>query len=98
MVAPLALVEHKFVVFVAIDRLDLASGPMMSFSDLIANGCPLPEDQREAVKTRYANDPIWRMAEPDDVGKTAFALSRDLHAYAERHRRRLPAWSRSAKL
>jgi len=79
--APLALAEHELVVFVAIDGLDLASGPMMTFRDLIKGGCPLPSDQCDALVTRYASDPIWRMAEPDEMGKTAFALSRDLHPH-----------------
>jgi len=84
-IAATPVAEHEVIVFYDVDGLSLSGGPGLSFRDLcqVEASAPYPEDQRAAMQGRYADEPVWRLAEPDDAGKTAFAIGADLHPHIQ---------------
>jgi hypothetical protein len=81
--AVLSVADHEIVAFYNVDDVDMIRGPGTTFGHLVAKGdaFPLPADQREALRGRYASEPVWRQAEPDEAGKTAFKMGEDLHPH-----------------
>jgi hypothetical protein len=77
------LAEHEIVIFYDIDGLNIEMGPETTFRELAPEygASPLPPDQLEALQHRYANDWVWRQAEPDEADRTAFKIGGDLHPH-----------------
>jgi hypothetical protein len=82
-IAPKPVSDHEIIVFYDVDNIDVADGPGTTFGRLlpVSGSGPLPADQEEACRGRHANGFIWRQAEPDDAGRTAFRVGEDLHPH-----------------
>ena len=80
-IAAKGIAEHEFVTYFGVDGIDISAGPEMTFRQLAHRDCPIPDDQYDALQNRYGDEFVWRQAEPDTDGRTAFAIGKDLHPH-----------------